>query len=917
MTHDAQQPIEDSSVRLPADRTGPSISSVQRLFETIPDDEISLYQDLINSGRGIMGPLNTEPPRKRITSQIYDDTTPWFETGDSAFMLGLISRSARRGLIAVQNQFGPQTPNESEDIDRFFDEHGENIPDALRRRKVAGRYDGTTKEAMLRLMAYDLTMDLYQEKVDKGSKWAAGFATAADIVILEGLTLGALNVAPIVGGAAAAGKTIVRAGRGVRSGLKLSKPRSVTATSQTLRQGRSRELTKALSKKRVKSPTAPDANIPPEAAAVIGNLAGRTGASVADTTNLLARAWGFNSVKGATLTGGGVFLQEGGIKLLDDERTWGEIAQDTALAAAAGGVIGFVVPFTTNIIRSFGDDAARVAEKTAKASKGVKPIFGKSKIRVDEAGVIIADVSEKLTLDPRKIFTADLLSSFLRNPVTLVGMKFERLAGRVMIRGGLSEKVAQFWASIARPLVWGGSVYGLAAAFGLAPSNFGAEGMADKMKQYIAKEVAKKILNEDIQADQAALPIGDPTELLAAISDVAPNVDLFNVKLGRDPGPPEGLEELLLAQVDTNIAQGILPSPAPVVATEIDFPEGADRSFFDASVELAFEAAKSIENFTLEEVAVQLTKGFDAMELEIREDQDIKNFVSVTAELALSAHAPLADTFLLAGREINEYDHSPEQLREFAAAYRSNVDSIMLGDTIGDILLDQSYRVVEEHDLVAEQAELERGIMNEIGHINQTYFTGSLDENGLAAAGNMTSRIFANSMATFLEAKADGTLPEELKLFQEDSTEWMRKVSASSLEKFAMNMQVQRMTSIEWVGRYIDSDDQEKLAQETMLMAYSEAMVNRLVSDELTADDEDILSGLNYVYMANFLSTYQTILVENVSGQQNNKPSHQEIHHVKNALAVPLPVQVAEPTDVPEFTEELASATTDIPSFEP
>ena len=511
MTHEAQQPIEDSTVQLPGDQsgpTGPSGSSILRLFETIPDEEISLYQDLINSGRAIRGPFNTEPPRKRITSRIYDDTTPWFETGDAAFMIGLLSRSARRGLMAVQNQFGPQTPNSNDEVDRFFHEQGAVIPDSLRKRKVKGSYDGLTKEAMIRLMAHDLTMDLYQEKKDKGSKWAAGFATAAELVIIDGITLGAGHAAgPVIGGLLATGRNVARAGRGVRSGLQLSRTRSIAKTpagktGQTIQEGRRRGLTKALAKKRVKSPTTPDASIPTEAAAAIGTHASRTGSSVADSTNLLARAWGSNVVKGATLTGGGVFIQEGGIKLLDDVRTWPEIALDTAIAAAAGGVVSFAVPFSTRFIRSFGDDAARVAEKAAKTKGGVGKL-----IELDDAGIPIATLGTPLRAPSSIADVRKFIQGIARSPVQFLGMKVERIIGRTLIRGNVSEEWAQFFGSIARPLVWGGPIYGVAAAFGLAPSVFGTEGMADKMKMLIAKEVGKKIKNEDDTEGQVSLQL--------------------------------------------------------------------------------------------------------------------------------------------------------------------------------------------------------------------------------------------------------------------------------------------------------------------------------------------------------------------------------------------------------------------------
>ncbi len=886
---------------------------IQRLFATIPDSEIEKYNDFLHMEDQklvIRSTTNFSPPRFGLAPQMYDDTTGWFETVDAGAQLGFVARAVRRTTISVQNAFGEKTQLDRDEVNAYIFEHGDKLSERIRLRKNAGRYNGVhTKEALIRLLSYDMMMDELADKAAKGSAWAFQIGQLADFAVIEIATLGTGGLigagvkaggAAIQGTAAGAG-LVIRARQGVRAAkmVKTGVHANRLAKANAVQRGMNRFTPLTIK------------GIPYEALAAIGTQAGVSGTTLSQSSNLAARLWKSSAVRAGAFAGGGVFIQQGGIHMLDDERTWGDIGLNTAMAAAGGVLLGSVASGAffkglRRVVRGPKGEAGKLA------AKGVTPKVAGVVTRLDSGGNIIADLTKPFALPEGFGGWMRFMTPFIRNPFTAAGMRMERFAGRLFVNTGMPIEAAEFLAQVIRPLGWGIPVYAAANAFGFSPSLMGLEGILDKFKMDMARDIGTEVRGEDKPLSSGA---------------------------------------------------------------SLTFPDFDNRGR-QASHEVMLARAKEVPGMTEENAIKWIFEGFESTEAEIAKDEAVKDWNNHVTESALVFHAQeFQDELMLSANDINQLVGPPDEFRKWAQAYRDNIDRVMSGDTIGEMLEEMSYLVAEGHEMVEQQAAIEQRFSTDIGHIDQTNLLGSVDEQGLEMVGNQTVRMIASSLAKMLDAKADGNLQEVAVALADDPLEWIRDAAEQPLHTFSQEMARVQAYAIDWQGRYIDTENGEIRAYQVLLEGRAKGSVNRMVANVATEEDLMVHRSLNAINLSNLYKSYSLALKGNLPVNADKVTlTHAEIDRVAGYFAASPPPKdeqgffasigefvsgavfdvmnpkmktagaatidpnleairlrdeandefdrqealkaQAEPTDVPEFTETV-DVPTDIPSFEP
>ncbi len=900
---------------------------IQRLFATIPPEELDRYSDFLTREGDkvvIQSTIDFSPPRRKLAPLIYDDTTGWFDTAGAEAQLGLVSRSVRRMFNDTQNRFGERTDINRAEVEDYLLDNADQFGAGIRRRHADGRYNALpTKEALVRLLAYDTLMDEYEQKAAKGSAWARAVGGAADLAVIEAVTLGVggILVAGVRGAARGAsglaslaegGRAGALAARFAERGPNVVSRSIINRAKEGLKAGqftpitvKGIELTKLNASIRGIKAAPVAGGTAVEALSAIGTQAAIGNMTLAQSTSYSARLWKSTAMKGAAYAGGGVFMQQAGIKLLDDDRSWGEVAVSSATAALAGGVL--TAAFSGEIGKLYRHLRSRAKINTA-ALKAKAPGKGGGTVKLDAGGNVIADLSVASAAPRTKLEIVRMITPFVRNLPTTIGMKVERLVGRSLVGMAVPIEVAEFVAQISRTLIWGLPVYAAAEALGFVPSLLGTEGMLDKFKTTMSKDIGMRLKGEE--------PAGPSSFALPGFDD-----------RGR------------------NLANDIM-----------------------------FAGVDSLKDYSEEQALKDITTFFAALEKAQADDETVQAWNELVAETALVFHAnEFADEILLSARDIESLDGSPDEFRKWAQAYRDHTELPVSGDTIGEMLEALSYRVVEDHELTAEQAFVDLRFANSIGHIDQTNLLGSQDEQGIEAAGNMSVRVIGHSLAKLLDAKADGTLAEVAASLDSDPLAWMRDAAAPSLLAFAQRMTRDQIYNIQWIGDYLATGSQEAFAYTTLLAGRTEGAKVRIAGGEMTEEDENVATAMQVINMANFFKSYGEALASNIARNPDREamtrteqarrvseivvanPDEEEgffslvwgdfvasLPFTKNRppskgstagaafpqqppdiegpffLNVERPLLAKEePTDAPEFTEELTDAPTDLPSFEP
>ena len=878
-------PIDELQVFDPFKADTPG--GIHRLFATIPDDEIERYNDFLfkrDEQLVLRTHTNFSPPRRSLAPQMYDDTTGWFETLGAGAALGLVSRAVRRSIISVQNAFGERTAINRDEVKAYIFEHGDELSERIRIRKNKGRYNGVaTKEALIRLLAYDMSMDDLADRAAKGSSWAFQIGQLADFAAIEIATLGAGG---LIGAGVKAGGAAI-SGTALGSGLVIRARQGVRAAKMVKKGKNARRLARANASNRGLLRTTPITieGVPVEALSAIGTSAGVGGTTLSQSSNIAARLWKSSAVRGSAYAGGGVFIQQGGIHMLDDNRTWGEIALNTAMAASAGALVGGLASggFFRGLRRVIRGPQGEAAEL---AAKGVTPKVGGVGVRLDSGGNVIADLTKPFSLPENFGGYVRMVTPFIRNPFTATGIRVERLVGRMATNiPGMPIEAAEFIGQIARPIFWGVAVYGAADYFDFSPSLLGLEGLLDKFKMDTAKDIG------------AALR-GEAPPLSSGASLTVPDFD----SRGR-------------------------------IATQ----------------EMLMAHAKEVPGMTEENAIKWIREGFAMLEAENAKDQAVKDWGEFVTESALVFHAEqFQDELLLSARDIDLIDGEPEEFRKWAQAYRDNIDAVVSGDTIGEMMEELSYRVAEGHDMVEEQAVIEQRFMTDIGQMDQIALLGSVDDQGIEMAGNQAVRVIAGSLAKLLDAKADGDLQQVAIALSDDPLEWVRDSAGKPLQTFSEEMARGEIYGIDWRGSYMDLENGEIRAYQVLLEGRAKGSINRMVANVATEEDLMVHRSLNAINLSNFYKSYSLALKGNLPVNADKVAlTHAEIDRVAGYLVASPPpkdeggffasigdilgdlvpfgggrtAQAAEfedQSDIPEFDEEqLADVPTDLPSFEP
>lgn len=978
---------------------------IQRLFATIPPEELDRYSDFLTREGDkvvIQSTIDFSPPRRKLAPLIYDDTTGWFDTAGAEAQLGLVSRSVRRMFNDTQNRFGERTDINRAEVEDYLLDNADQFGAGIRRRHAEGRYNALpTKEALVRLLAYDTLMDEYEQKAAKGSAWARAIGGAADLALIEAATLGVggVFVAGARGatrGAAGLGGTV---GRTLTARFAEAAPEFSLAARARKIANRTKEGLRAadFAKETAKTIKLAKANAAirgikaapvgggtaVEALSAIGTQAAIGNMTLAQSTGKMARLLKSTSVKGAAYTGGGVFMQQAGIKLLDDDRSWGQVAVSSATAALAGFVL--TAAFSGEIGKLYGFLRSQSKINAAKLKPGGKG-GGGGAVKFDAGGNPIADltVAGGGFRIPTGLEAVRILTPFIRNLPTTIGMKVERIVGRSLVGLNMPIEVAEFFAQISRTLIWGLPVYAAAEALGFVPSLLGTEGMLDKFKTTMSKDIGMRLKGEEPPGPSAAALPGsddrgrDPAdERLASQDQLKESNRLLLAELNEEV---EGLLEVEPAQAKSILALitglDFGPSQARAATPNADLEavrlrEEADDPGRNLANEMLFAGVDSLKDYSEEQALKDITTFFAALEQAQADDETVQAWNELVAETALVFHAnEFADEILLSARDIESLDGSPDEFRKWAQAYRDHTTEPVSGDTIGEMLEALSYRVVEDHELTEEQAFVDLRFANSIGHIDQTNLLGSQDEQGIEAAGNMSVRVIAHSLAKLLDAKADGTLADVAASLDSDPLAWMRDAAAPTLLAFAQRMTRDQIYNIQWIGDYLATGSQEAFAYTTLLAGRTEGAKMRIAVGEMTEEDEDVATAMQVINMANFFKSYGEALASNIARNPERKamtrteqaqrvseivvanPDEEEgffslvwgdfvasLPFTKNRPSVgaraafpqqppdiegPFFLNVErpllakeEPTDAPEFTEELADTPTDFPDFRP
>lgn len=837
-------PSDTSQSLVPAPTmTGNRVSPEMRaVIDTIPVMRQSGLGDIIRKEEEgfytIAQPFGDEPDRPVLDPTPYDQNQGWWETFSSAWDLGLLGAAARRIKRASKDVFSERTPISVHD---YFRVYWDSLEESVRQNYVKGRYDAyDTEEALSHILLNDIQIVQEQRKVATGSAWASGVANTADFIFaaaaVELATAGIATPGVFAGtfgvgvrataSAAKAGKTALSAAQAaVKAGPKATKAlENIAARKGYLVTARTGTAI-AVSGARVGT-----TRLTTEMAATIGHLGAQTSSTIA---KIVTRP-GFAAARGAYGFGAPTLFQESSLKLLEDDRSWGAVARDTAIASLIGAGTGLA--------------ARAIAAAPLPRLKGLKTVEDYIKkglappAQVAKIGEAPTAVSEHFSFHPFRQFNA-------------WGSK---VGYQSAIKLGVGHQAARAVGNAGNILTSTITIAGL-GAIGLSPWMFSSTGLMNKVKDYFTKQIK-------------------------------------NVSEGKEFEMPfSGVSQ---GQVDPR-----------------------QESFIAAAQQFQNDL-KSIPPDELQKLAAALADGSLQKTIEASAKSERAEFHKQVSDVFVSVSEPWRETLMFAADDINilveKYNPLPDQMRNLSGRLREQSKEVAIGSTIGEMLEASHLEVVDSAPEMAEfLGELSQRFANVLDAIDQTDLTSSADDNGIGYVGNMTVRLINNSLATLLEAKANGSLEQEQAKVQNDAG-WLHTAAGESVADLAERATLDNLSGADWIGTHRNYADQEHYQEQIMLDGYTRGLSEK---GSLTQEDHDVAFYNEWTNVANLMANFKDVLHENIPGQQAFQPHQAQVQQeIKQSKAdrrgEVQPVQPA-PSDIPEFVPADVAQQTDLPEFIP
>ena len=555
------------------------------------------------------------------------------------------------------------------------------------------------------------------------------------------------------------------------------------------------------------------------------------------------------AVNGVLKTAEAQFFQAGGLKLLEDDRTWSQVAQQTAVAAALGGLGGFGTSVVRNKLAA--TRLNKIYTKLSKreklfASPGFKkPTSAVGKLAAEKPSTVIESMERA-----RKGGDYFSIPARIRN---FVFQNTEKLA----LKLNASPTTAFVTATSVRSILMAGP-YALSALAGVSFTLLSLEGVQDWTKSFLIKQIV-----DAASGKEPTLAIGDNS--------------------GTDTQPAQAFRNN-----QWNATQPLRDMPDEERQKEIEqIPEVVDKTY----------------------------KG-----LQKQSKIEFKDLNDATSEAFIDSSSLWMDTFSQSAADIDGTDATPKQMRTLAAAYREEAKELAVGATVGEMFRDRVLRVAGESEETQEfQQELDRRYFAILRNVDQTDLAGAVDDIGIEYVGQLTTRMISGTLATLLEAKADGRLGAESVAMREDAN-WLSNAAGDLVREFVEQATTDEIFGLDWVGQHRTFEDEEQFMFENMLEGYSRGAGEREATGTLTAEDDTIDTSLHIINVTDLFSSFKQALFETIPGQGEMMPtggersSHRGI--AKEIVSFPTAQVTPEPTDLPDFVAPLGEAT-DLPDFKP
>ena len=223
---------------------------------------------------------------------------------------------------------------------------------------------------------------------------------------------------------------------------------------------------------------------------------------------------------------------------------------------------------------------------------------------------------------------------------------------------------------------------------------------------------------------------------------------------------------------------------------------------------------------------------------------------------------------------------------------------------VGDIYEDMAGRVAMDNPDTQEfQENLDYRYYSTLRQIDQSDLTSSLDDKGLEYVGNLTIRVIAGSLATLLEAKADGRLADEVNKLGNDD-EWFLETSKAMLSDFVEEVAMMSVYGFDVIGRHRDYGDQDQYIYETIIEGYANGAMSDEISGTLTEEQIEVTAFYEMSNVATLFGSFQTVLGEILPNEGINEPDEIErsdMYHEATRIAA---VERQAPSDV-TITEDI------------
>lgn len=847
---------------------------VRNSFPSLSDPSYLTQRDGVYTIKESYGARTADPNIYPVGPNV---PTEWWPTAGAAANRdwpAAAARTARRAYTKLRAK-GPEL-----NVDEHFAVHGKDYPGYINAMYFNGDFDSEPSLESLQARLVDEVRKFGDNvMIANGPMSAQLVGSAPGIALTYAITeaglfwipgSGILGVASRGGGAAGKVKKansaakIMRAGKSGRSSVPIQAaagPRGVKGvpfTKGTIKPSsyQTRLIENA-------TPTLRGASQAPVSMSEASSLGAVAGASnlktVADATlaigrrSFLARS---TTIRGATMG----MVYSGGLKLMEDDRTWTDVAKDVLAFAALGAVAEGAGRLVTNkkllaaetellTKRANITDLARAsdAERASllTAERNVvrlrSRVSAKLETRLQEkaAAKLEAEAAEELakgaartaaegggapvfqSVGKAKGYLAKTEQSRL-NMARINLLNYPRVwlqtAGEKTIEAlGFSEQWGIVAGGLLRMTGMGG-IYGALAYRGYTAQWFSIEGVGDMWKQKMVKEMTKT-LEEQQKAAEDFLPVSQAT----------PEIDFLR----------EDIQESMFAlkeYADENLTPEELQSALDVVSDPELVAKIEEGYLADAEPEHDYATEKSIA--AVDDAARSYL---------IAAAPDIDRMTNPSADIVAQGVARQEGTL---GRE-----------------------SLVDGDTIGVMMEAHGDEISQVAMATAiEQADID-GRFSDLHGIQQSDLAGAMDNTGLGFVGNVVVRVLSNGLAALLIAKGKNRLEAEVVKLRTDP-EYIQNIAWDSVKDLVQIASVDTMWGIQWFPRTLRYDDQDQLTEAVMVQGRVYGTAEREATGNLTGEDEAMVIMNDMISVTNLLGWLQDNLAEVIPGLE--KPNQHE-----------------------------------------